>query len=65
MSPHTELARWAEAVVIAPATANTLAKAAHGLSDDLVSATLLATTAPGASRSGYAYRDVGKRGHQA
>ena len=46
VSPHTELARWAEAVVIAPATANTLAKAAHGLSDELVSATLLATTAP-------------------
>lgn len=46
VSPHTELARWAEAVVIAPATANTLAKAAHGLSDELVAATLLATTAP-------------------
>ncbi len=46
VSPHTELARWAEAVVIAPATANTLAKAAIGLSDELVSATLLATTAP-------------------
>jgi phosphopantothenoylcysteine decarboxylase/phosphopantothenate--cysteine ligase len=46
VSPHTELARWAEAVIIAPATANTLAKAAHGLSGDLVSATILATTAP-------------------
>ncbi len=46
VSPHTELARWAEAVIIAPATANTLAKAAHGLSSDLVSATILATTAP-------------------
>jgi len=46
VSPHTELARWAELVVIAPATANTLAKAAHGLADELVSATLLATTAP-------------------
>ncbi len=46
VSPHTELARWAEAVIIAPATANTLAKAAQGLSDELVSATLLATTAP-------------------
>ena len=45
VSPHTELARWAEAIVIAPATANTLAKAAHGISDELVSATLLATTA--------------------
>ncbi|MDR9451327.1 MAG: bifunctional phosphopantothenoylcysteine decarboxylase/phosphopantothenate--cysteine ligase CoaBC [Acidimicrobiia bacterium] len=46
VSPHTELAQWADAVVVAPATANTLAKAAHGLADDLVSATLLATTAP-------------------
>ncbi len=46
VSPHTELAQWAEAVVVAPATANTLAKSAHGLADDLVSATLLATTAP-------------------
>ena len=46
VSPHTELAQWAEAVVVAPATANTLAKAAHGISDDLVSATLLATTVP-------------------
>ena len=46
VSPHTELARWAEAIVIAPATANTLAKTAHGISDELVSATLLATTAP-------------------
>jgi phosphopantothenoylcysteine decarboxylase/phosphopantothenate--cysteine ligase len=46
VSPHTELARWAEAVIIAPATANTLAKVTHGLADELVSATLLATTAP-------------------
>lgn len=46
VSPHTELARWADAVIIAPATANTLAKVANGLSNDLVSATLLATTAP-------------------
>lgn len=46
VSPHTELARWAEAVIVAPATANTLAKATHGIADDVVSATLLATTAP-------------------
>jgi len=43
---HIELARWADAVLVAPATAHTLAKLAHGLSDDLVSTTLLATTAP-------------------
>lgn len=43
---HIELARWADAVVVAPATANTLAKLAHGLADDLVTTLSLATTAP-------------------
>jgi len=43
---HIELARWAEQVVVAPATANTLAKLAHGFADDLVSTLCLATTAP-------------------
>jgi phosphopantothenoylcysteine decarboxylase/phosphopantothenate--cysteine ligase len=43
---HISLADWAELVVLAPATANTLAKLAHGLADDLVSAVLLATRAP-------------------
>ena len=43
---HIELARWAEQVVIAPATANAIAKLAHGFADDLVSTLCLATTAP-------------------
>ncbi len=43
---HIELARWPEAIVIAPATANTLAKLAHGFADDLVSTLCLATTSP-------------------
>lgn len=43
---HLELARWAGQVVIAPATANTLAKLAHGMADDLVTTLCLATTAP-------------------
>jgi phosphopantothenoylcysteine decarboxylase/phosphopantothenate--cysteine ligase len=43
---HIELARWAERIVIAPATANTLAKLAHGFADDLVTTLCLATTAP-------------------
>jgi phosphopantothenoylcysteine decarboxylase/phosphopantothenate--cysteine ligase len=43
---HLELARWAQQVVIAPATANTIAKLAHGMADDLVSTLCLATTAP-------------------
>jgi phosphopantothenoylcysteine decarboxylase/phosphopantothenate--cysteine ligase len=43
---HLELARWAQRVVVAPATANTIAKLAHGLADDLVSTLCLATEAP-------------------
>ena len=43
---HLELARWAQQVVVAPATANTIAKLACGLADDLVSTLCLATTAP-------------------
>ncbi len=43
---HIELARWADRVVIAPATANTIARLAHGFADDLVSTLCLATTAP-------------------
>lgn len=43
---HIGLARWADALVIAPATANTLAKFSHGLADDLVSTLYLAATCP-------------------
>ena len=43
---HLELAGWAQRVVVAPATANTLARLAHGLADDLVSTLCLATEAP-------------------
>ena len=43
---HLELARWAQLIVVAPATANTLARLAHGLADDLVSTLCLATEAP-------------------
>jgi phosphopantothenoylcysteine decarboxylase/phosphopantothenate--cysteine ligase len=46
VSPHTDLARWADLVIIAPATAATLGRVASGISDDLVSATLLNTTSP-------------------
>jgi phosphopantothenoylcysteine decarboxylase/phosphopantothenate--cysteine ligase len=44
--PHTRLGRTADLVVVAPATAKLLAKYAAGISDDLLSATLLATRAP-------------------
>jgi len=46
VSPHIELAQWAEAVVVAPATAATLSRIAGGLSEDLLSATILASPAP-------------------
>lgn len=43
---HIELARWADKLVVAPATANFMAKLAHGLADDLLSTLCLATSAP-------------------
>lgn len=43
---HIGLARWAEVAVVAPATADFLAKIAHGRGDDLLSTILLATQAP-------------------
>ncbi len=43
---HLQLAGWAQHVVVAPATANMLAKLTHGLADDLVSTLCLATEAP-------------------
>jgi phosphopantothenoylcysteine decarboxylase/phosphopantothenate--cysteine ligase len=44
-SPHTRLGRMADLMVVAPATANLLARLVAGQSDDLLTATLLATTA--------------------
>jgi len=43
---HIELAKWAELVFIAPASANTLAQLAHGHASDLLSTLCLATAAP-------------------
>ena len=43
---HIAYATWADAYVVAPATANMLAKMAHGIADDMLSTQLLATTAP-------------------
>jgi phosphopantothenoylcysteine decarboxylase / phosphopantothenate---cysteine ligase len=43
---HIELSRSADLIVVAPATADLMAKAAHGLCDDLASTTLLATDTP-------------------
>jgi len=43
---HIAMARWAEIIVIAPATANILAKAAHGIADDFLSTMIIATYSP-------------------
>ncbi|MCO6536393.1 bifunctional phosphopantothenoylcysteine decarboxylase/phosphopantothenate--cysteine ligase CoaBC [Gilliamella sp.] len=43
---HIELAKWADLVLIAPATANIIAKMANGIADDLLSTICLATSSP-------------------
>lgn len=43
---HIELAKWADLIIIAPASANVLAQLAHGHASDLLSTLILATTAP-------------------
>lgn len=43
---HVELALWADAMLIAPATANTIAKMAHGVCDNLLLATYFSAKAP-------------------
>ena len=43
---HVELATWAERLVVAPATADCLSKAAHGAADDLASTVLAAARCP-------------------
>ena len=43
---HIDLADWADLILVAPATANTIGKLANGIADDMITTTLLATTAP-------------------
>lgn len=43
---HIELGEWAEVILLAPLTANTLAKLTHGLADNLLTNTVLASTVP-------------------
>lgn len=43
---HIDVADWADLIIVAPATANTIGKLANGLGDDMLTTTLLATTAP-------------------
>lgn len=43
---HIELAKWGDLILVAPATANTIARITHGLADDLLSTLCLATNSP-------------------
>jgi phosphopantothenoylcysteine decarboxylase / phosphopantothenate---cysteine ligase len=43
---HIDLADWADLVLVAPATANTIGKLANGIADNMITTTLLATKAP-------------------
>lgn len=43
---HVQLATWADVMVVLPATANFLAKAAHGIADDVLTTTMLAVECP-------------------
>lgn len=43
---HIDLADWADLVIVAPATANTIGKYANGIADDMITTTLLATKKP-------------------
>ncbi|KUP08616.1 phosphopantothenoylcysteine decarboxylase [Bacillus coahuilensis m2-6] len=43
---HIDVADWADLIIVAPATANTIGKLANGIADDMISTTLLAATAP-------------------
>ena len=43
---HIHFADWTELAIVIPATANTIAKIAHGIADNFVTSALLATTAP-------------------
>jgi phosphopantothenoylcysteine decarboxylase/phosphopantothenate--cysteine ligase len=44
--PHIELAEWADALAVAPATANVLGKIANGIADDILSCTWMACDCP-------------------
>lgn len=44
--PHITLAKWADVIIVAPATANIIAKMTAGIADDLFTSTMLAATCP-------------------
>ena len=55
---HVALAKQADLAIVAPATANVMAKLAHGLADDMLTTTLLACTVSEADCTGDEYADV-------
>ena len=60
---HVMLAKRADAVIIAPATANVIAKIVHGLADDMLTATVLATAAPSDRGPGHGRQHVRQSRH--
>ncbi|MDD3486499.1 MAG: flavoprotein, partial [Atopobiaceae bacterium] len=44
--PHVHLAEWADLILVCPATANVLAKMAHGIADDCLTSCLVAADSP-------------------
>ncbi|MBQ7193091.1 MAG: bifunctional phosphopantothenoylcysteine decarboxylase/phosphopantothenate--cysteine ligase CoaBC [Synergistaceae bacterium] len=44
--PHIRLSQWADVLVVAPCTANTIAKIAHGMADNLLTSTVIASGRP-------------------
>ena len=56
---HIELARWADLILIAPATADFIARLAHGMADNLLTTLCLATERAGGGRAGDEPPDVG------
>ena len=61
--PHVRLGQQADLVIVAPATADLLARAATGRADDLLTSTLLTAHCPVVFAPGDAHRDVAARGH--
>ena len=62
LGAHIELAEQADLMVVAPASADFLAKAACGLADDLLEHACLELRRPAAGRAGDEHRDVGEAG---
>ena len=60
---HIGEAQWADALVVAPATANILAKFAHGIADDFLTTMYLATQRAGSCCSRHECEYVGAPGH--